>query len=199
MGESRRYKLSFTSGALYLQGALVAAKLYLRLNSWPGVRQALRAENLLQARTGGTATRWAHELVQRMEYLTDDEVTVLEDGSGDEIAQIMWAATCRNYDLIAEFAEEVLRERFMLLQSTLTYEHFDEFFNGKKLWHEELSDIQPGTYRKLRSNLFKMLHEGNLLSATGTIVPTVLSYRVREQFALRTPSDVRFFPTREAS
>lgn len=195
--DPQRYQLSFTAGALYLPGAPIAAGLYLRLHDWTQVREELRVDNLLQARTGATATRWSRELVQRLATLTEDEVALLADATSDELAQLMWAATCRRYALIAEFAEEVLRDRFLLMQTELAHEHFDAFVNGKTLWHEELIELEPATYRKLRSNLFKMLREGGLITEDGIIISTVLSVRVREQLARRTPSDVRFFPTRE--
>ncbi len=132
-----------------------------------------------------------------METLSLDEVELLTDATSDELAQLMWTATCRRYALIAEFAEEVLRDRYLLMQTEVTHEHFDELVNGKSLWHDELTELEPATYRKLRSNLFTMLREGNLISEGGMIIPTVLSGRVREHLARRTPSDVRFFPTRE--
>lgn len=110
---------------------------------------------------------------------------------------MMWTATCRRYAFIAEFAEEVLRDRFLLMQTELSYEHFDAFASGRALWHEELTELAPVTYRKLRSNLFKMLREGGLITEDGVINPTILSVRTRELFARHTPSDVRFFPTRE--
>ena len=93
----------------------------------------------------------------------------------------MWAAACRRYELIGEFAEEVLRERFLLLASTLEYEDFDGFVRAKALWHEELAAIKDSTLQKLRSNVFKMLREAELLSEAGHIVPAVLSERVVDQ------------------
>ncbi|MEI2834971.1 MAG: BrxA family protein [Acidimicrobiia bacterium] len=33
----------------------------------------------------------------------------------------MWVATCRQYCFIAEFAEEVLREKFLLLSQELLH------------------------------------------------------------------------------
>ncbi len=132
-----------------------------------------------------------------METLNLEEVELLADATSDELAQLMWTATCRRYALIAEFAEEVLRERFLLVQTELTHEHFDAFVSVKSLWHDELTELEPATYRKLRSNLFTMLREANLISEGGMILPTVLSGRVREHLVRRTPSDVRFFPTRE--
>ena len=83
----------------------------------------------------------------------------------------MWAAACRRYDLIGEFAEEVLRERFLLLAPTLDYEDFDSFVRGKALWHEEVADLKDSTLQKLRSNVFRMLVEAGLLSDDGRITP----------------------------
>lgn len=197
--DPQRYLLSFTSGTLYLSGAPIAADLYLRFHDWADVRESLRAKNLLQARTASTAMRWSFELVNRLETLTDGELELLLDATGDELDQLMWAATCRHYAIIGEFAEEVLRERYLLLQPELKTEHFDAFVNEKALWHKELGEISSSTYQKLRSNLYKMLREGGLITEGGIIIPTVLSVRVREQFVKHTPSDIRFFPTREAS
>lgn len=197
--DQQRYRLSFTAGALYLRGAPIGAALYRQLGDWMKVRAALRADNLLQARTTSTSTRWTAELVRRLATLSDAEVEILTEATGDEEAHLMWAATCRYYSLIGEFAEEVLRERFLLLQPDVAPEDFDAFVSKKTLWHDELTTLRPATYRALRSNLFRMLREGDLITEDGTIIPTVLSTRVRAHFERRTPSDARFFPTKEAA
>ncbi len=196
---SERYKLSFSVGGLYLQGAPVAARLYLDLRDWTAVRAALDADNLLQARTESSARRWGRELVQRLEELTDSELALLADATADERAQLMWVAACRRYELIAEFAEEVLRERFLLMAPDLTPEHFEAFVRGKTLWHPELANLEASTLRKLRTSLFLMMREADFLTAEGFIIPTVLSARVRNELAKRDPSDVRLFATREAA
>jgi hypothetical protein len=195
---SERYKLSFTVGGLYLKGAPVAANLYLDLRDWVAVRAALDAENLLQARTTSSAKRWGRELVQRLEELDDEEIELLTLVTSDERAQLMWAAACRRYELIGEFAEEVLRERFLLMQMDLQPEHFDAFIRSKALWHAELAELEGSTLRKLRTGIFLMMREASFVTAQGIIVPIVLSPRVREHFSRRAPSDVRFFPTGEA-
>ena len=98
--------------------------------------------NLLQARTHRTGVRLVRETVQRLSALTDDEVELLIEATASERGHLMWAAACRRYELIGEFAEEVLRERFLLLASTLEYQDFDSFVRAKALWHEELADDQ---------------------------------------------------------
>ena len=189
-----RYKLSFTSGALLMRETMIAAPLYLRERDWSKVRALVEDENLLQARTVESGRRLAREVVQRLAVLTDDEIELLIDTTATERAHLLWAAACRRYDLIGEFAEEVVRERFLLMTPTLSYEDFDSFVRGKALWHGELAELKDSTLRKLRANLFRMLHEAGLLSDGGYLLQSVLSQRVAGTLSARTPSDIRFFP-----
>jgi hypothetical protein len=110
-----RYKLSFTSGALLMREALIAAPLYLRERNWSKARAVIEEDNLLQARTVASGRRFAREVMQRLAALTEDEIELLVDATATERAHLLWAAACRRYDLIGEFAEEVVRERFLLL------------------------------------------------------------------------------------
>jgi BrxA len=135
--------------------------------------------------------------VKRLSELADDEVELFIEATASERADLMWAAACRRYELIGEFAEEVLRERFLLLAATLGYEDFDSFVRTKALWHDELATIKNSTRQRLRSNLFKMLREAELLSEAGYIVPAVLSERVVAVLSARAPGDLRFFPTHQ--
>lgn len=193
-----RYKLSFSVGRLYLEFAPLAARLFSEHRDWSAVRSEIDSSNLLQARTVSSARRNSHELVQRLQNLTDSETELLIDGTADERAHLMWAATCRRYELIAEFAEEVLRERYLLMAPDLQPEHFDAFLRGKALWHPELENLAQSTLLKLRSTLFLMMREAEFITANGTIVPAVISNRVRGELAKKTPSDVRLFATRES-
>ena len=197
--DTQKYQLSFTSGSLFLQGAPIAAKLYAETGDWALVRARLRAENLLQARTDSTASRLAFEVVQRLGTLSSGELALLADATSNELRQLMWIATCRHYSLIGEFAEEVLRDRYLLLKRDLLPMHFDSFVNAKKLWHEELSTVAESTFKRLRSNLFGMLREAELVTDKGMIVPTVISARVLKMLSKRIPSDVRFFPTSDVT
>jgi hypothetical protein len=141
--------------------------------------------------------RLAREVVQRLTALTDDEVDLLIDATSVERGHLMWVAACRRYSLLGEFAEEVLRERFLLLAPSLDHSHFDSFMRTKSMWHEELAELKESTYRKLRSNVFLMLHEAGLLSDDGHIAPVVLTHRLAAVLAKQANGDVRFFPTND--
>jgi len=192
---SSRYALSFTSGALLMREALIAAPIYLREHDWAKVRELIEEDNLLQSRTRSSGFRLAREVAQRLSVLTDDEIELLLDATTSERGLLMWAAACRRYVLIGEFAEEVLRERLLILASTLDYDNFDSFIRGKAIWHEEVAELKESTLHKLRSTVFRMLVEAGLLSDDGRILQAVLSTRVAAALSARTPSDIRFFPT----
>jgi len=194
-----RYVLSFTSGALLIRETVVVAPLYLRERDWLKVRALIADDNLLQTRTAASGSRLAREVVQRLAVLTDDEIELLMAVTATERGHLLWAAACRRYDLIGEFAEEVLRERFLLLTSTLGYEDFDSFVRGKALWHSELTELKDSTLRKLRSNVFRMLNEACLLSDDGHLLQAVLSQRVANALVARSPSDLRFYPINDGA
>ncbi len=192
-----RYALSFTSGALLTREAVIAAPLFLEVRDWNAVRNRLRAENLLQARTASSGFRLAREVAQRLAVLTDAELHLLQDASPSERGHLMWIAACRRYAFIGDFAEEVVRERFLLLTPTLGYDDFDSFVRGKALWHPELAEVKDSTLQKLRSTVFRMLTEAGLLVGD-EIVHAPLSERVRDALDAQVQSDVRFLPTRDS-
>jgi hypothetical protein len=193
----QRYALSFTSGALLVREAVVLAPVYIEHRDWEQVRDAAVEGNFLQARTYRTGVRLVRETVKRLSALSDDEIELLMEVTASERGYLMWAAACRRYELIGEFAEEVLRERFLIMASTLEYEEFDGFLRTKTLWHEELAVVRHSTLQRLRSNTFKMLREAGLLSEAGDILPAVLSERVVARLRVGASNDLRFFPTQQ--
>lgn len=194
-GQQERYALSFTSGGLLVREGQVVASIYLSCFDWPATRALVVDKNLLQSRTSSSSARLTRETIQRLSVLTDPEVVFLTTASPTEQRHLLWAAACRRYKLIGEFAEEVLRERFLVLTPTLSVGDYERFVSAKRLWHPELDELKPSTGRELRRTLFRMLHEAGLRSEAGAIVPAVLSARVHEALAARDPSDIRFFPT----
>lgn len=194
-GQQERYALSFTSGGLLVRETQVVASIYLSCFDWPATRALVVDKNLLQSRTRTSSARLTRETIQRLSVLSDSEVVFLTKASPTEQRHLLWAAVCRRYDLIGEFAEEVLRERFLVLTPTLSVDDYERFISAKRLWHPELDEIKPSTGRELRRTLFRMLKEAGLRSEEGAIVLAVLSERVYEALASRDPSDIRFFPT----
>lgn len=186
--------MSFTTGGLFHRESVKLAELYLDLGDWNSVRDKVIAENLLQTRTLNTLKRSCREVISRLKTLSSGELEFLLEGSHQEQAYLLWLAVCRRYRFIADFAIEVLRERYITLKTDLTHEDFDSFFNRKSEWHVEMDGVTPATRSKLRQVLFKILREADLLTANNMINAAMLSPGLLAAIEQGSRRDVSFFP-----
>jgi len=186
--------MSFTTGGLFLHESVKLAVLYLELEDWNSVRKRAVAENLLQTRTVATLKRVCREVISRLKTLSPVELELVTDGGHQEQAYLLWLAVCRRYTFIADFAVEVLRERYITLKTVVSYEDYDSFFNQKSEWHSELDEIRPTTRNKLRQVLFKMLREADLLANDNMINAAMLSPRLRDVIYVGRKRDILYFP-----
>ena len=193
-----RYSMSFTTGSLFHRESVKLATLYLELGDWYSVRDMVITENLLQSRTLNTLKRMCREIMSRLKTLSAAELTFLIDSNHLEQGYLLWLATCRRYEFIAEFAIEVLRERYITLKTDLSYEDFDSFFNRKSEWHSELDEIRPATRSKLRQVLFKILREADLLSADNIISAAMLSQQLIDLISHGNHREILYFPIFES-
>ena len=192
-----RYSLTFVSRALLTREAVLLAELRQEGESWESVRDRAVGENTVQARAYRSGVRLTREAIRRLAVLSDNELALLIDASTTERDQLMWAAACRAYPFVGDFAEQVLRERFLLLTATLTTGHLEAFIRSQSVWHPELADLTDQMARGVRQTVFRMMREADLVTKNGVIVPAILTPRLLKSLEARNPSDVRFFPVRQ--
>ena len=137
---------------------------------------------------------WPESLCSDFRNFQDRELDLLISGSQEDQNHLLWVAVCRRYRLIAEFAVEVVRERFLSMGAPLELADFDAFYFRKADWHEELDQLKPVTRKKLRQVLFGMMRDAGLISAQGAINPVMLSPEVRDAISETRPDDLRLFP-----
>ncbi len=190
----QKYSMSFTTGNLFQRESVQLAQLYLELNDWRAVRATVLSQNLLQARTESTARRLYNEIVSRLKTLSNIELTYLLRASGQEVGYLLWLAVCRRYQFIAEFAVEVLRERYLTLKIDLPPAEFESFFDRKAEWHSELERIRPSTRIKLRQVVFHILREAGLLTRDNTILAAMLSTELVSVIEQEDHRDLFCFP-----
>lgn len=196
---TERYRLSFTTGGLFVREAPVVVACYLNTRDWKRARDQVRQDNLLQVRTAAAATRISKELTARLEQLDANELEAMLELSIRDRAYLLWVAACRRYTLIREFATEVLREHHLLLRHQLSFGDYDNFYNSKALWHTEIDEIAPSTQQKLRQNLFRMLREADLISEQHIIQPALLSPHLAQLLAKRGLQELLVFPAADSS
>lgn len=191
---NNNFRLSFTTGGLFLRESAIVAERFVVLRDWQKAREQVRQENLLQVRTAAAATRISKEVTARLEMLNVEEVEALVELGMRDQAYLLWVAVCRRYTFIRQFATEVLREHHLSLRRELSLGDYDNFYNSKALWHSELDDLTPSTQKKLRQNLFRMLREADLISEQHVIQPALLSPFVAELLARHGVGDLMVFP-----
>ncbi|MGF0335012.1 DUF1819 family protein [Ectopseudomonas toyotomiensis] len=188
------YRLSFTTGGLFLQESPPVAELFLMKRDWQEARDQVREMNLLQVRTAAAATRISKEIVARLEHLDVGELEALVEGNRKAQGYLLWAACSRRYTFIREFAVEVLREHLLIRRRVLSAVDFDSFWSRKALWHVELDQIAESTQKKLKQNLFRMLREADLIGESLQIQPALLSPALAQLLAKRGKEELLIYP-----
>lgn len=191
---TERYRLSFTTGGLFLRESEDASVHFLGTRSWDVTRSALRSQNTLQVRTAAAALRISKEVIARLETLNTQEIEFLTECSATDKACLLWSAVCRRYSFVRDFAREVLREHFVLMRRRLTLTDFDAFFNTKALWHEELDQLAKSTQSKLRQNLFRMMRDASFINDKYSILQAMPSPALVQLLVQQGADELTIFP-----
>lgn len=189
------YRTSFRTTGLCIHDSTLLAQRYLVSGDWSQVRSEALSQNLLQTRTQSTAQRRLRELIFRLSKLTPTELEFLTQAPQPDQALTLWLALCRGYPFIAEFATEVLRERYLSLKFELPIEEYDAFFNRKAQWHPTLDSISAYSRYKLGQVLFRLMREAGLLSPQHTIQGIQFSPQFAQLLRQSQPEEAQYFPT----
>jgi hypothetical protein len=189
------YKMSFSTGGLFLNETLAVARLHVAGEPWSITISRALTEGATSLPKAASQRRTLREIVNRLSTLTDMERDYLltEADRGDQLA-LLWLATCRAYRFVREFATDVLRERYLSFQLDLPLESFDILFAAKAEWDDGLASISPSTRAKLRQVLFRMMREAHVISDDSRIQSAIVSSRLRAMLEQECPADLVLFP-----
>ena len=189
------YKMSFSTGGLFLNETLAVARLHVPGEAWAATIDRALTEGAASLPKAASQRRTLREIVNRLSALTDDERAILlqEADRSDQLA-LLWLATCRAYRFVREFATEVLRERYLSFQLDLPLESFDILFAAKAEWDGGLAGISPSTQAKLRQVMFRIMREANVISDDQRILSAFVSPRLKALIEDENPHDLMVFP-----
>jgi hypothetical protein len=189
------YKMSFSTGGLFVNESITVARLHKAGESWKETILTAMADGSTSLPKAVSNRRTLREIANRVSCLTEEERHFLINQSDrPEQEALLWLAACRAYRFVREFAIEVIRERFMSYRVDLPLDAFDHFFDGKAEWHPELTKISPSTRLKLRQILFRMLREAGVIDGASNIRPAYLSSRVIALIDQNAADDLLVFP-----
>lgn len=194
-GANQLYKMSFTSGGLYLNESVELSARYLKTNDWEGTIALAQAEGLTSLPKEKSKRRILREIVNRLETMSNDELQfVVDDADRQEQRLLIWLSVCRAYRLVREFALEVVQDRYLAYQLELPPEGFDLFFEQKAEWEEALASTSAATRVRLRQVAFKIMREAGIISEDNRIQSTYLSTPLRALIQANAPADLAVFP-----
>jgi hypothetical protein len=189
------YKMSFSTGGLFLNETLAVARLHVLGEPWSATIGLALTEGAASLPKAASQRRTLREIANRLSTLTDAERDYLLANAdrGDQLA-LLWLATCRAYRFVREFATEVLRERYLSFQLDLPLESFDILFAAKAEWDEGLAEISSSTRAKLRQVLFRIMREANVISDDNRILSAYVSPQLKAMLEGQSPQDLMLFP-----
>lgn len=191
-----KYSMSFTTAPLLFNETMRVAKLFSQNPNWSLVRENVLQNNLLQMRTNNSSRRVFNEISSRLKQLTPQQSEMLLVSSRREQNYLLWLAFCKRYRFVYDFAVEVVREKFLRLNMSLTYADYDTFFNNKAEWHPEVERVAEATRKKQRQFLFRIMSEAELLTKDRQIIPTILSSQLSAVIEEDNSAHLSIFPVR---
>ena len=192
------YVLSFTAGGLLYHESIKVAETYIQSYQWDETTEKVKNENLLQSRVASTTARKLREIYFRLQELTQAQIELLVSGSRIDQNMLLWLASCKRYQFLAEFAREVLHDKFIRLELTLHATEVDSFMESKAVWRAEIDELKESTRTKLITVVMRMLRETEMLSSENLIQPQLMSAQLVKVIASDSVELFSLFPVAEA-
>ena len=190
------YKMSFSTGGLFLNESLEVALLHVEGEPWEQTILRAMDEGTTSLPKSASNRRTLREISNRLLTLSAAERAYLvEEADRSEQQALLWIATCRAYRFIREFAVEVIRDRYLSYQLTLPLESFDILFEAKAEWDEGLAKLSRSTQLKLRQIMFRMMREAGIISEDDRIQTAILSTRLKSMIEEHNPGELAIFPS----
>lgn len=156
-----RYSLSYTAASLRIHDTLLVANALLTdSDNLDSVDEKIGNGKI------ATGKRIRMELVKRLSNLSSEQLSFLQDANLDDAYKIVFLSICKTYDYIHEFVVEVLREKMIQFDYTVTDGEYLSFFNRKAESHPELDELTDSSSYKIKQVLFKVLEEVGIIDST---------------------------------
>ena len=112
---------------------------------------------------GTTNKRMVSEFKKRIDNLTHDQQILFVDGDFSTQKHVAFLSACKSYSLLRDFVIEVVREKFLKMDFSLTDTDYLSFIRRKEVDHDELAELTDQTQGKVKQVIFKILEQAGII------------------------------------
>jgi hypothetical protein len=190
------YRMSFTTGGLFLNESVEVAQLHRDGEPWRDTAKRALEQGTTALPKSASNSRSLREITNRLRTLTEQERRFLcEHADRMDQQALLWLAACRAYRFVGEFAQEVVRDRYLSYQLDLPLSAFDIALENKAEWDEGIAGLSKSTRSKLRQILFRIMREAGILSRDNRIQASILSIQLKQMINDNNPGELAYFPS----
>lgn len=160
------YKADIAGGSLKLYESRIVASLLLQGVTPTQWRHAIEIENILQKTSIATAKRQASLIRVRLKTMTHEHWVIVRDGAKPVATQAMFAAAIAHSQLLRDFLNVDVRDRFRSGNLTLNRRQWRNFVDACHERDPEMPVWTQSTTDKLGDSVFQILAEVGMLSDT---------------------------------
>ena len=164
-----RYQANLTGGSLKVAESRVVAGLLLQGGDPKGWRKAIQTDNLLKARTPGTAKRLGRLIRDRLSPMPPEILQLIRDGAGDVATHAVLAAAIRHSPLLGDFMDLTLRDQYRRFSKVLTNKVWDDYLEDCRGRDSEMPLWSDSTVQRLRSSVFQILAQAGFVQDTRSL------------------------------
>ncbi|WP_299416767.1 DUF1819 family protein [uncultured Sulfitobacter sp.] len=192
----RPYRMSFTTGGLFLNESVEVARLHRDGETWSDTGKRALEQGTTTLPKSASNSRSLREITNRLRTLTEEERRFLcEHADRTDQQALLWLAACRAYRFVGEFAQDVVRDRYLSYQLELPLSAFDIALENKAEWDDGIASLSRSTRSKLRQILFRIMREAGILSQDNRIQASILSTQLKQIINDNNPGELAYFPS----
>lgn len=186
---NKPYRFSFTAASLLIEDFIVLARHMVNDNI---PIDDLKHEMMSRERKK-TSKREFAEMYLRLKTLSEKELDILVNGSGDDQKLISLIAFGRAYEFFRDFIAEVVMEKVLVYDLQISDMDYNIFFNRKSIDHDELEKLADSTKGKIKQVIIKVLHQAGIIDNVKdrNIIIPIVDRSVEKAVAEVNPEDLK--------
>lgn len=194
MKVAENYNFSFTAASLRVFNFIRLAEAVDYTSDELTIKD-VDVEKVLSKGNKGSSKREMAELIKRFNALTNAQKQVLKSEGVQERKQLAFLGLCKSNAFIRDFVVEMVREKILVFDYTLSNADFSIFLNRKRELHPQLDQFADSTKKKAKQVLYKVLEEVGMIDTTKNlnIQPQWLNQEVLNVIINDDPMFLKFF------